>query len=425
MPTISPAKKLAQSRVQFTVVIDDAEAGKAEQKALSRLAQHVNVAGFRPGKAPADMVKEKVNAEALLEETVRELLPDAIDSVIREQKLTPVVPPRVEVTSKAPLTITVTIVEKPEVKVKSIDTKALKKTEPKFDEKDVERMVQYMLDQYRTFEPVDRAAESGDQVTMDFVGKGEDGAELAGTRSSNYPVIIGSKSLIPGFEDGLLGLKPGEKKHLKLTFPEKYHAEHLQGKPVTFEVDVKSVEKVTSASLTPEFVKEKGLGDSPEDVRTRISNSMREEEERMDRDRREQAFFDQVVKATQIDIAPELLEQEERMLLQNLTQQLEEQKIDVMEWMKRTKRTPESVQKELREEGRKRITLRYGIEWLVENKQIDATPAEVKELAAQALSTVPDEQRAEAEKYYAEGAEGYENLKWRRKVEKLVESMLA
>lgn len=424
MPQISPIEKLPASRSRFTVTIDAVEADKAEKVALARLAASITVDGFRPGKAPPEKVRERVNPDALLEETVRQVLPGVIDGAIKEQKLEPIVPPRVEVQSKSPLQIQVTIVEKPEVKVKAIDKTKLKKTAPKFDDKDIERMVQYLLDQYRTFEPVDRAAAAGDQVTMDFVGTGEDGKELAGTRSTNYAVILGSKSLIPGFEDGLVGVKKGEKKKLNLTFPAKYHAEQLQGKPVTFDVEVKNIEKVHAPTLTPEFVKEKQLGDSPEDVRKRIADSMTEEEVRMDRDRREQAFFSMVTENTKIDIAPELLEQEERMLLENLGRQLEEQKQDFNQWMTRTKRTPESIRKELQEEGRKRITLRYGVQQLVADQKIEVTPEEVKEMAAQVLATVPEEQRKEAEKFYAPGGDGYEELVWRKKVEKLVNSML-
>ncbi len=424
MPSVSPIKKLPSARTQFVVTVEPKEMLAAESAALARIGGNVTVPGFRPGKAPADKVKEKVNPDALLEETVRQILPEAITNVITEHKLQPILPPRVEVQSKDPLTIQVTLVEKPDVKVKAVDKSKLKKTPPKFDEKDVERMVQYLLEQYRTVETVNRPADAGDQVTMDFVGKGADGVELAGTRSTGYQVVLGSKTLIPGFEDGLMGVKAGDKKMLQLTFPDKYHAEQLQGKPVTFEVEVKGIEKVTTPVLTPEFIKEKGLGESPEDVRKRIADSMHEEETRMDRDRREQMLFKMVTEATKIDIAPELLDQEARMLADELSRRLEEQKLTFDDWLKRTKKTPEDVRKEMAQEATRRITMRYGIQKLIEDANTEVTADELKQAATEVLATVPEEQKQQAKAFYSEGGEGYEELRWRKKVEKWVEGML-
>ena len=425
MPTISPLKKLGPARVQCIVTVAADEVKKAEDAAIAKLGGSVTIPGFRPGKAPADQVRGKINSDQLLEETVRSLLPTILEQILKEQKVQPIIPPKIEVQSVSPLTLALTFVERPEVKMKKVDMSQLKKTEPKFDEKDIDRMVQYLLSQYRTFEQVERAATDTDQVTMDFVGTDKEGKEIQGTRATGYKVIIGSKTLLPGFEDALLGMKKGEKKSFDLVFPDKYHAEQLQGKPVTFTVDVKGVEKVITPTLTPEFVKEKGLGDSPEDMRTRIAASMKEEEERMDRQRHEQKLFEAIRAATQIEIPPELIETELRTLIEDLQTQLEQQKTMMQEWMQRTKRTPESVEKELREEATKRITLRFGVQKLLEDDKIELTPDDIKAAIDQRLADVPQDQRIEAASYFGEGGEGHEEVKWAKRVEKLVGKMLA
>lgn len=425
MPTISPLERLKQSRAQCTVTFTADETAAAERVAIAKLGASVTIEGFRPGKAPPEMIRAKIKDEAILDETVRTLLPDMLESALKEHQLKPILPPKVEAQSQSPLKVRVTFVEQPEVHVGSIDTKAFARQEPKFDEKDVDRMTEYLLSQYRTMEPADRAAEEGDQVTMDFVGNGPDGAELQGTRSVDYQVVIGSKTLLPGFEDGLKGLKKGDKKDISLTFPEKYHAEQLQGKPVTFAVQVKNVEKVHTPELTDEFVMEKQLGESVPDLRARITDSMRAQEEQMDGQRREQAFFDAVSKATKVDLAPELVDQEERSLFEELAGQLQNQNMEFDEWMKRTKRTPEALRKELHEEAQKRVTLRFGIQKLIEDRAIDLTPEERQTLVPSYLATVPEEERLRAAEYYREGGQGYEELLWRRKVEKLVGQMLA
>jgi FKBP-type peptidyl-prolyl cis-trans isomerase (trigger factor) len=104
---------------------------------------------------------------------------------------------------------------------------------------------------------------------------------------------------------------------------------------------------------------------------------------------------------------------------------LERDNMQLSDWLKQTNRTPETMQKELQEEASKRLTLRFAIQWLMEEEKIEASPQEVAALRDQMMATVPEKERSKAEAYYKEGSEGYEELKWRRRVEKLVEGMLA
>ncbi len=417
MPQITPPKKLKQSRSESTVTFTMEETLAAEGKTLERLSAHVKIDGFRPGKAPADMVRKQIPDETLLEEAVRDLLPSVFQALFTEHKLAPIIPPKVDVQKRTPLTITVTVVEKPEVTVKGADKIKVEKKAPAFDDKDVNRMTDYLRDQYRTFTPVtDRAAAKGDQVTLDFAGKDEKGAEVGGTRATDYQVVIGSSSLIPGFEDNLTGMKVGESKSFTLTFPEDYHAEHLRKKPVTFEVTVKGIATVNTPELTDAFVKEHSLGDSVDDLKKRIRESMTAQEEQSDRQRRENELFDAILKATSVDLADELLTHEERQLFAEIERQLTEQQQPFEDWMKQTKRTPETLRKELRDEATKRLTLRFGIEKLLTEKNIDADDAEIQKL----LEGAPPEERAQIVK----GSDRYEEVRWRKRVEKLMDLML-
>lgn len=417
MPEISQPKKLKQSRSESTVTFSMEETLAAEGKTLERLSAQVKIDGFRPGKAPADMVRKQIPDGTLLEETVRDLLPDVFQKLFAEHKLSPIIPPKVDVKNRTPLAITVTVVEKPDVTVKGTDKIKIEKKAAAFDEKDVTRMTDYLRDQYRTFTPVtDRAAAKGDQVTLDFVGKDDKGVEVGGTRATGYQVIIGSSSLIPGFEDNLVGLKIGDTKSFTLTFPEDYHAEHLRKKPVTFEVTIKGIATVNTPELTDAFVKEHSLGDSVEDLKKRIRESMTAQEEQSDRQRRENELFDAILKATSVDLADELLSHEERQLFSEIERQLTDQQQSFEDWMKRTKRTPETLQKELREEAQKRLTLRFGIEKLLTEKNIDADDAEIQKM----LEGAPPDERAQ----FVKGSDRYEELRWRQRVQKLMDLML-
>jgi len=252
-----------------------------------------------------NIVREKVDSEKLFEETLRHLLPSTFEKLITEHEIKPVLAPKVDAESKDPLTLKVTFIEKPEVKLKGVNKIKIEKKEPKLEEKDVEQMISYILEKHQESSEVDRGAKESDRIDMNFFGKDENGAEIEGIRTEGHQVIIGSKSLIPGFEDALIGMKKGEDKEFTLTFPEKYHAEKLQGKPVTFHVSITKIEEVKTPELTDAFAKEKLGAADVKDFRNQVEESMRVQEEQFERQRRERALLDAIREATTVDLALE------------------------------------------------------------------------------------------------------------------------
>jgi trigger factor len=418
-------KKLPQSRTQCTIVFSPEEVSKAEAEALAHIGEHVNLPGFRPGKAPPDMVRSNVDAAELLEHMVRHLATPILRTLPAEQNLKPILSPRLSVEKTDPLTISVIFVEKPDVKVKGAEKIKIEKKEKKFDDKDIDRMVRYLQDQYRTFSEADRPLKEGDQATIDFHGTDTEGKEVPGIRSRGYAVILGSKTLLPGFEDTLAGMKKGDQKSFPLTFPEKYHAEHLQGKNVTFHVTVTKVEDVNTPEMTDAFVKEHHLGESLPDLRKRIAESMTREEESVDRQRRERELFDKIREATKVDPAPELVQQAEQNLLEELEEELKRQNTTLEDWMKRAKKSPQDMHKEMEEQAKKRLQLRFGVEQLIEDRKIDVTEDELNALIKDILANAEEKDRLTLASRFTKGSEDYDQLKWQRQVEKLVEGILA
>ena len=424
MPTMTPPLKLSPSRAQCTVAFTEAEVATAEEKALRKIGGTMRIEGFRPGKVPAEIVKQKVDPAELSEEIVRSLLPGVFDTVLGEHKIHPIIPPKVDLTVRAPLTLVLTFVEKPDVILKGVDKIRIVKKDVTIEKKDIDRMIEYLRNQYRTTVPADRPAKEGDELTVDFVGT-LDGREADGTRATGYTITLGSKSLIPGFEEALAGMNIGEQKTFTLTFPEEYRAEHLRGKPVAFTTTVHAIREVRLPDFTDAFVKEHHLGDSLADLATKIENTLREQQKRDEQIRREKELFDAIRAATQIDLAPELIAHEERMIFDDIARNLEREKTGMDDWLKRSGRTVESLQKELQDEARKRLTLRFAIQWLLEDKKIDATPQELDAAREMLLAGINPEERANAATFYAESGDGYEELQWKKRVEKLVEVMLA
>ena len=370
-------------------------------------------------------MRSHLDPNVLFEETIRLILPETFSSLLQEHQLKPIVHPKVEVGSRDPLTLKIIFVEKPDVKLKGVEKINVEKKEPKVDEKDVERMVQYLLEQQKKTSEVDRAAKEGDQVEMNFAGSDEAGKEIEGTVATGYKAVIGSGSLIPGFEDALKGLKKGDRKTFTLKFPEKYQAEHLRNKPVTFAVTVTKVEEVTMPTLTDAFAKQNFGEESAAALRTKIKEQMQTQEERIEEQRREQVLLEKIREATHVEIAPELVDEEEQGLIMELQDQLKKQNLTLQDWINQSQKKPEQVQKEMRDRAEKRLQLRFGLGKLVDEKEARLTDDQMKPVLEEFLNSLPPEKRMESLGEIRKGSDLYERLKWQREVENTIGKMLA
>ncbi|MBI5155876.1 trigger factor [Candidatus Peregrinibacteria bacterium] len=420
----APTVKREKSRIVCTLTFADAEVAAAEQKALSRLSADVNMKGFRPGKAPVEAVRERIKPEALFEETVHTLIQDKVPALIKEEQLKPIISPRIEIASRTPLTVTVTVVERPEVTVKGIDKMKIESKEIKVDEKDVKKVINSVLIDARTTKEVDRAANSGDQITIDFSGADSEGKAVPGFAGNAYAVVIGEAHLLPGFEDQLIGLKKGDDKKFSLPLPEGHPAENLKGKTLTFSVKTTKIEEVSLPELTDALVKEKLGMDSAAAFKKRVEDSLSEQEKNSERLRRERLLLDEIRNRTQVELAPELIDEELRSILHELEEDLKRQSKTFADWMKEQGKDQKEVEKDLRNRAQDRLKLRLGMSSIIEEKKIAVTPEEMKTALSEMLARVPKEQFADAEKAYAQGTEGYGALEWQKKVEKTMDLLL-
>jgi len=424
MPSAPKIEREKNGRIECTIEFSAEQVSKEKERALQKLAAEVNLPGFRPGKAPREMVLQKIKPEDLLEETIQALLPETLKSLLEEHKIQTIISPKVSLKKADPLTVSIVFVERPKVTMKGVEKIKVEKKEHKVEDKDVERMVAYILQKHEKTTPADRPAKPGDRMTMDFWGADSEGKEIAPIRTQGHAVVLGSKSLIPGFEEALVGLKKGDAKSFTLTFPKEYHAKELSEKPVTFHATVTNVEEVALPELTDAFAKEHLQIDSAAKFRDEIRKSMIMQEERIDRTRREQELMDAIRKATHVDLAPELVEEEERGLLEDLQEELRKQSKTFDDWMKVTGKKVEDVKKELEEKAKQRLALRLGIRELMEIKQITVSDEEMASTVTEMLAPLSEKERKEVEPAYVKGERAYDQLLWQKKVEKLFEGML-
>lgn len=417
-------ERLPKSRVKATVKIEEAEHAAAEKEALQRLAEKVNIKGFRPGHAPPEMIRARFSPEEVLEETVRRLIARLLPDILAKHALAPVLPPKVEVTARLPLTLAITFIEEPAVKMKDAEHLTVPKKEVTVDEKDLQRVIDGLLHDHRTKTSVDRASKEGDEMTIDFRVTDEAQKEVPGLTAAGEEVVLGSKMMLPGFEEQLIGLKAGEQKSFTLTLPEKFPMEHLKGKSVTFHVTVRKVEEVSLPALTDAFAKEKLRAESAKDVRNRIEASLKAQEERWARMERERSLLEEIRKHTQVDLADELIDAEVRSIVEEWSRELEQKGSSIMEYMKKEKKTPEQLETELKAQAAERWKLRLGLKHLMAVRAITVSDPELEPAFQAFLAGLPADQRGGAENEWKDRGSLYQQIRWKALVEKTIEALL-
>lgn len=306
---------------RLTIAVPAADVdGKVDAK-LAEVAKTAKINGFRKGKVPLKVVRQQYG-EAARQEVASDLINASYMKAIEQESVRPAGYPKIEVNSLEAgkdLEYVATIEVYPEVELGSFDAYEVTRLSADITDADVDKSIESLREQRASFEAVDRAAADGDQTNIDFVGR-KDGEEFQGGKGDNFKLVLGSKSMIPGFEDGVVGMKPGETKTLSLTFPEDYQVDDLKGADVEFDVTLNKVEEKTLPEIDADFMKHFG-SDSVEQFRSEIKVNMERELKRAVKEKLKTSVMDQLVESHELDLPKALIESEIEALRGQMMQQ--------------------------------------------------------------------------------------------------------
>jgi trigger factor len=250
-------EQVSPTTVKLTVSADQAALSSIKQATVARLSQNAKVPGFRPGKAPANLVEKQLDQAALQSEFIDQAINQLYPQAVEQQKLRVVAAPQIALSKFVPYgTLEFTAEVEVVGDIKPADYKKIKLAfqKPAVTAKDVTDVLASLRQRAAAKKEVKRAAKLGDEVTIDFKGADAKTNEpIDGTDGTDYPLIIGSDSFIPGFEDQLIGIKPGGQKTFKLTFPKDYGAKTLQNRQVSFAVTVTKIQELSEPKLDDAF----------------------------------------------------------------------------------------------------------------------------------------------------------------------------
>ncbi len=313
---------------KLTVEVPAETVTSAFERVYKGLQKNANLKGFRKGKAPIQMIKT-MYSDRVKQDVLEELINEAYSHALDEHSLHPVTQPQVnfeKLEDKEIFNFTAEFEIRPEIKIRKIDKLKVEREKIEVPTEKVDKILTQIRESRAQMVPVfeDRPAIKGDVVEIDFVGT-VDGKPLEGGSMNGHKLELGSNSFIPGFEDGILGLKPGAKKTLNLSFPADYGHKEIAGKPVTFEVTLKNIMKKDLPALDEAFVKSLGPFDSLEALKKTISEDVMAEEGKRVQDEFKSRLLKVLVKENPIEVPPTLRERQKQLIVADVEQRTKKQ----------------------------------------------------------------------------------------------------
>jgi trigger factor len=381
--------KTFKNPTQAHLVIDATAEDLAPIKrhVLGHFVRSTKVPGFRAGKAPLHLVEKNIDQKRLLDEFLEHAVNELYGKAINNEKIRPVGTPNVEIKRFVPYTdlgfeVTADVIG--EIKLANYKTIKLAKKPVSVTAKDITDVITGLRQRTAEREDVTRAAKNGDELTIDFAGKDSNAKAVPGADGKDYPLILGSKTFIPGFEEHLVGLKAGEKKEFTITFPGDYGVEALQGQKVTFSVEVKKVSELKEPKADDEFASKVGpfktLAELKADIKKQLAN---DRQTQADRDY-ENELIGTIAEQSDVEVPDTLIDGQ-------LQQMEEEEKRNLVyrgqTWQEHLEAegvTEEQHRERQRPDAEKRVKAGLVLSEIAEQEQLSVEPEEL-ELRIQAL----------------------------------------
>ena len=354
---------------------------KAQDDAFVKLNKKAKIDGFRPGKAPRSVFEKKYGKQDILYEAADKFINDKYREILSDDKLFPIVEPKVDVKKldDDSLEVEFIIITEPKVKLGEYKNLGVKKKEAKVSKDEIEHELSHLLERYAEIAEKDGKVENGNIAIIDFKGL-KDGVAFDGGTAENYELEIGSNTFIPGFEEGIIGMKKGEEKDLNLTFPKDYASEELRGQKVVFKVKVNEVKERIVPEFNEEFFEDLAMPEvnNEEDLRKTLKDQIKAHKEY----HLENEFIDELLEKAsanmEIEIDEEIVEAEVHYMYEDFLQKLKMQGITEELYLKYANTTKEKIEESMKEEANKRVKYRYLLKEIIKKEKIKVSDKEAE-----------------------------------------------
>ena len=371
-------KKEEKNLVKIDIEIPADEVMTEYNKAVKRISQYANIPGFRKGKAPKNIVEKHFGVDAIKQEALDGILPNALRDAILEHNLDVIAQPTIEKMEfevGQDLKLTAAVELRPEVKLGQYKDLTLTVDEYVTPDDAFDKSLEQFMQRHATFNVVvDRAANEKDICKIDFDGSAN-GEKIQGGEAKDYTLDLGNSNFIPGFAEQIVGHKVGEEFDINVEFPKEYHEKKLAGQPAVFKIKLNEIKEKVMPELTDEFVAKvgpfKSVAELKDDIQKYLDETQKGENERNSKN----ALFEKILNDAKVEIPEKMIEAETENLLNEYRQRLAMQGLSLDDAMKA--QGEDKVKEEIKKDAEKRIKTTLVIDKIAQEEKITVSPEDL------------------------------------------------
>ena len=377
---VKSVEKKEKSTVELVIEVGAEEFEAAVQKVYLKQRGKIAIPGFRKGHAPRKIIEAMYGTGVFYEDAINDVYPGAYAQAVEQEKLDAVAWPSVEVVSvgKEGLTFKAVVTVRPEVKLGQYKDLTAEKPAVTVTDEDIEGELKPYINRATRMVTVDRPAENGDTVVIDFEGF-MDGKPFDGGKGENHSLELGSNSFIPGFEDQLVGAKAGDEKDVNVSFPEDYHAQELAGKPALFKVKVHEVKEKQLPALDDEFAKDVSEFDTLDAFKKDLADKLTKRREEQAERTFQAAVMEQVMNNMEVDIPDAMVEFEADNMVNDMAQRIQSQGIPFDQYLSMMGMNMNMMHEQAKAAAMERVRRDLALGAVVDAEQIAISDEEVEE----------------------------------------------
>ena len=391
-------EKLEKNMAKLTIEVEAEKFNEAIKKAYAKNKGKMSVPGFRKGKVPQAMIEKMYGPDVFYEDAANFIIPDAYaDETDAQKDLEIVSQPKIDVVQMEKgknFIFTAEVALKPPVELGKYKGVKIEKIDTKVTEEDIDKEIRREQEaNARTITVTDRPVKDGDTAVIDFEGFVDDVA-FEGGKGENYPLVIGSGSFIPGFEEQLIGKNTGDETDVNVTFPEDYNAKDLAGKDALFKVKINEIKEKELPELDDEFASEVSEFDTMAEYREDVKKNLADKKEKEAKDKKEDAVIEAIVKDSKMEIPDAMIETQTKSMVNDYARRLQSQGLSLEQYFMFTGLDLEKFTEQMRPGAIKRIESRLILEAIVKAENFEVTAEEYEK----ELDRISEESKMEKDK---------------------------
>jgi len=390
-------EKLESNVGVLTIEVEAEQVNEALNKAFKKVANRVNVPGFRKGKVPRQIFEAKFGVESLYQDAIDIILPEAYTYALQETGIEPIDRPEVDIEKFAKnetMKLTAKVQVKPEVKLGEYKGLEVEAKSSDVTDEEIDAELKRLQQRHAEIVPVEEgAAQNGDIAVIDFEGF-VNGEAFEGGKGEKHSLELGSNSFIPGFEDGVVGMTKGEEKDIEVTFPEDYHAENLKGQAATFKVKLQDLKRKNLPELDDEFAKDVSEFETLEEFKKDLADKIKARKEREFRIHQEQSVVDQASENATVDVPAVMVETELNNMVKEFESRLRSQGMTLDLYYQFTNTSEAALKEQMKADAEKRVRNNLVLEAIAKAEGLEAKDEdleqELERMAGQFQRTVDE-----------------------------------